>query len=74
MNIPFPDLTPILPEIILAAVASLVLLVELVAVRKGPIGGIGIAVALFLLYLLPYTHGETFGGHLSRMRTATGSR
>jgi len=62
MNIPFPDLTPVLPEIILAAVASLVLLVELVAVRKGPIGGIGIAVALFLLYLLPYTHGETFGG------------
>lgn len=62
MNIPFPNLIPVLPEIILASVASLVLLVELVAERKGPIGGIGIAVAIFLLYLLPSTHGETFGG------------
>jgi len=62
MNFPIPDLNPVLPEIILSSVASLVLLVELVARRKPPIGGIGIATALLLFFLLPSSYGSTFGG------------
>ena len=62
MNIMMPDLMPASPEIILGSIASLVLLVELVAERKPPIGAIGISVAALLLMLLPSTHGSTFAG------------
>jgi NADH-quinone oxidoreductase subunit N len=62
MNIPYPDLTPIIPEILLTTVACLLLLVELVASNKKPLGYIGIVVAAITICLLPYCKGEAFGG------------
>jgi NADH-quinone oxidoreductase subunit N len=62
MNIPYPDLTPVIPEIIMATVASLLLLAELVASNKRALGYIGIVVAAIAIYLLPACKGEAFGG------------
>lgn len=62
MNIPYPDLTPVIPEIIMATVASLLLLAELVASNKRALGYIGIVVAAIAIYLLPACKGESFGG------------
>ncbi len=62
MNIPFPDLTPIVPEIILSVAATILLLLELVAENKRPLGYIGIALAAITIYLLPSYRGEAFGG------------
>ena len=53
MNIPYPDLTPVIPEIIMATVASLLLLAELVASNKRALGYIGIVVAAIAINLLP---------------------
>lgn len=62
MNLPMPDLMPVLPEIILASTACCVLLVELVARSKPPIGAIGISISVILLMILQSTQGSTFGG------------
>jgi len=62
MNIPYPDLTPVIPEIIMATIASLLLLAELVASNKKALGYIGIVVAAIAIYLLPACKGEAFGG------------
>lgn len=62
MNIPFPDLTPVIPEIIISTVATFLLIAELVAKNKSPLGYIGIATAAIVMYLLPVSRGETFGG------------
>ena len=62
MNIPYPDLTPVIPEIIMATIASLLLLAELVASNKRALGYIGIVVAAIAIYLLPACKGEAFGG------------
>jgi len=64
MNIPFPDLTPVIPEIIITTVASLLLLVELFAKRKAILGYISIVTAAATLYALfgMNTLGVTFSG------------
>ncbi|MGO9379606.1 MAG: NADH-quinone oxidoreductase subunit N [Dissulfurispiraceae bacterium] len=62
MNIPYPDLTPILPEILMIIVACFLLLLELVASNKKPLGYIGIVCAAVTIYLLPLCKGTTFGG------------
>ena len=62
MNIPYPDLTPVIPEIIMIVAATLLLLMELIAENKRPLGYIGIIVAAVTIYLLPSFRGEAFGG------------
>jgi len=62
MNVPFPDLTPVIPEIIMAIVGSLVLLAELVFTNKKPLGYAGIVASAIVIYLLPLCKGEAFGG------------
>ena len=62
MNIPFPDLTPVIPELIISTVASIFLLVELFVKRKTVLACLSIIAAGATLYLLPMCYGETFGG------------
>jgi NADH-quinone oxidoreductase subunit N len=64
MNIPFPDLTPVIPEIIITTVASILLLVELFAQRKAILGYLTIAAAVATLCALfgMNTLGVTFSG------------
>ncbi len=62
MNIPFPDLSPLMPEIIVSAAAMLLLILELVFKDKGVLALVGIIAAAATLYVLPASYGETFGG------------
>ncbi|MBI3593286.1 MAG: NADH-quinone oxidoreductase subunit N, partial [Nitrospirae bacterium] len=62
MNIPFPDLTPATPEIIMSVAATLLLIIELIFREKGVLALVGIAVAAATLYVIPASYGETFGG------------
>ncbi|MCI0469837.1 MAG: NADH-quinone oxidoreductase subunit N [Nitrospirae bacterium] len=62
MNIPFPDLMPILPEIIITAAASLLLIIELFMKNKGVIGLLAVFTAALVFYAMPMSQGETFGG------------
>jgi NADH-quinone oxidoreductase subunit N len=64
VNITFADLTPIIPEIIVAAVAASLLLMELLAKDKTKdyLGFIGIGVALAAIYVIPSSQGIAFGG------------
>jgi NADH-quinone oxidoreductase subunit N len=62
MNIPFPDITPIVPEIVLVVAATVLLLLELVAEKKRALGYIAITIAAVTFYLLPHFRGEAFGG------------
>jgi NADH-quinone oxidoreductase subunit N len=62
MNIPFPDLTPVIPEIIISTFASIFLIVELFTERKQILGYLSIIAAGVTLYMLPLSQGETFGG------------
>ncbi len=62
MNIPFPDLTPVIPEIILTVFASIFLIIEIFTERKSVLGYLSILAAGVGLYVLPMSQGETFGG------------
>ncbi|HTZ18952.1 MAG TPA: hypothetical protein VMB78_10990, partial [Dissulfurispiraceae bacterium] len=62
MNIPFPDLAPVVPEITLTVAATVLLLLELVAENKRPLGYLGIVIAAVTIYLVPLYPGDTFGG------------
>ncbi|MEW5745003.1 MAG: NADH-quinone oxidoreductase subunit N [Nitrospirota bacterium] len=62
MTIPFPDLTPVLPEIIMTVAALLLLLFDLVFREKGVLAFLGVAAAAATLYFIPQSYGETFGG------------
>ena len=64
MNIPFPNLGPVTPEIIMAVAASVLLIFDLVMKNKTPLAFAGIAVAALTFYALqlPASQGETFGG------------
>jgi len=62
MNIPFPDLSPLRPEIIVSSAAMLLLLLDLVFKNKGVLALVGVIAAAATLYLLPASYGETFGG------------
>ncbi|MGO9015327.1 MAG: NADH-quinone oxidoreductase subunit N [Dissulfurispiraceae bacterium] len=62
MNIPFPDLAPLKPEIIVSSAAMLLLILELVFKDKGVLALIGIIAAAATFYVLPASYGETFGG------------
>jgi NADH-quinone oxidoreductase subunit N len=60
MNIPFPDLRPVTPELIMTATAVISLLLELMFKNKGIIAFISIAAAALVLYFMPTSYGETF--------------
>ncbi|HXW68818.1 MAG TPA: NADH-quinone oxidoreductase subunit N [Dissulfurispiraceae bacterium] len=62
MNIPFPDLSPVMPEIIVSSAAILLLVLDLVFKNKGVLALVGLITAAATLYLLPASYGETFGG------------
>lgn len=62
MNIPFPNLTPILPELIITTIAALFLIAELFVQRKDILGYVSLLAAGAALYTLPISRGETFNG------------
>src|SRR5208283_724046 len=62
MNIPFPNLSPLMPEIIVSSAAILLLVLDLVFKNKGVLALVGVIAAAATLYLLPASYGETFGG------------
>lgn len=62
MNIPFPDLTPVTPEIIMTISATVLLILELIFKNKGVLAFIAVAVAAAVLYTIPMSYGQTFGG------------
>ncbi|MCX8030992.1 MAG: NADH-quinone oxidoreductase subunit N [Thermodesulfovibrionales bacterium] len=64
MNIPLPDLKPIIPELIMSIVACALLTIEVFAKDKSKdfLGVICIGVALVVMYFVPASQGITFGG------------
>ncbi len=64
MNIPLPDLTPIIPEIIMSIVTCALLTVEVFVKDKTKdfLGIICIGTALAVMYMIPMSQGVTFGG------------
>jgi len=62
MNIPFPDLRPVTPEIIMTISATVLLILELIFKNKGVLAFVAVAVAAVVLYTIPSSHGQTFGG------------
>lgn len=62
MNIPFPDLAPIAPEIIMILVATALLMLELLFKNKGIFVLIAVATSIIIVYIMPMSFGQTFGG------------
>ena len=62
MNIPFPDLTPAMPEIIMTLTATALLMLELIFKNKNIMAFIGVAAAAAVIYTVPMSAGQTFGG------------
>ncbi|MCC6347760.1 MAG: NADH-quinone oxidoreductase subunit N, partial [Nitrospirales bacterium] len=62
MNVVFPDLSPVLPEIIMTVAAMGVLLLDLVLKNKAPLAFLTIGVAVLVFLAIPGSAGETFGG------------
>lgn len=64
MNIPFPDIMPAMPEIIMTVAAIVLLMLDLVFKNKKLLALIGAASIFVVLYFVvaPMSQGETFGG------------
>lgn len=64
MNIPFPDLAPLTPELIMVVAGLALLMFELFMEEKAALGLIALTVgAVVLVYAIPTApQGETFGG------------
>lgn len=62
MNIPFPDIIPAIPEIIMTVAAIVLLMLDLAVKDKRVLALIGVASIFVVLFVAPMTHGETFGG------------
>ncbi|MFO0754143.1 MAG: NADH-quinone oxidoreductase subunit N [Thermodesulfovibrionales bacterium] len=62
MNIAFPDLSPVLPEIIMTAAAMVLLLLDLVLKNKAPLAFLTMGAAVLVFLAIPGSAGETFGG------------
>ncbi len=60
MNIPFPDLRPVTPEIIMISGATLLLILELLFKNKGILALIGLITTGAVIYTMPFSYGETF--------------
>lgn len=62
MNFQIPDLGPIIPELLMTALALIILLVDLLVKRKEIVALLSIAGVLGVAYSLIGTSGITFGG------------
>jgi NADH-quinone oxidoreductase subunit N len=62
MNIPFPDLTPVTPEIIMTISATVLLILEIIFKNKGVLAFIAVVTAVLAMYVMPSSYGQTFGG------------
>jgi NADH-quinone oxidoreductase subunit N len=62
MNIPFPDLGPLRPEIIISLAAILLLMLDLIFRDKSVLALAGIIASAAALYVLPSSYGQSFGG------------
>lgn len=62
MNIPFPDLTPVTPEIIITISATVLLILELIFKNKSVLAFIAVVTAVLVMYAMPSSYGQTFGG------------
>ena len=60
--LPFPDLGPVMPEILLTCLALLVLMLDLVLKRKETVAVVSVVVALIVAYSLCGSTGTTFDG------------
>ncbi|TAN43737.1 MAG: NADH-quinone oxidoreductase subunit N [Nitrospirae bacterium] len=62
VTLPFPDLAPAMPEIIIISAATVMLLLELLFKNKGVLAFIGVGIAALAMYFVPMSIGDTFGG------------
>jgi NADH-quinone oxidoreductase subunit N len=62
MNIAFPDLAPIAPEIIMILIATALLMLELLFKNKGVLALVAVAAPTMVVYIMPMSFGQTFGG------------
>lgn len=62
MNIPFPNLATLMPEIIISVAAMLLLMLDFVFKEKSYLALIGALAAGIVLYVMPASYGVTFGG------------
>ncbi len=62
MNIPFPDLAPAVPEIIMLSSALLLLILELFIKNKSILAFIGVFTTAAILFIAPMSYGEAFYG------------
>ncbi|MBF0329735.1 MAG: NADH-quinone oxidoreductase subunit N [Nitrospirae bacterium] len=62
VNLPFPDLAPAMPEIVIISAATIMLLLELFFKNKGVLAFMGIGIAALAMYFVPMSIGDTFNG------------
>lgn len=62
MNFQLPDISPIIPEITMTAIALIVLLLDLVVRRKEVLAAVSIGGVAVVALMLINGHGVTFGG------------
>ena len=62
MPIPFPDLRPVMPELIMAGAAAALLVAEFLFRKKAALGAFGIIAVAAVFFVLPTSIGETFNG------------
>jgi NADH-quinone oxidoreductase subunit N len=62
MNFQLPDLSPLMPELVLTGLALIILLADLLIKRKEIVALMSIASACLVAYALIGSSGETFGG------------
>ncbi|BCB97017.1 NADH-quinone oxidoreductase subunit N [Dissulfurispira thermophila] len=62
MNMPFLDLAPVTPEIIITISATVLLILELIFKNKAVLAFVAVAVAASAMYVMPSSYGQTFGG------------
>lgn len=62
MPIPFPDLKPAMPELIMTGAAAVLLIADLIFRKKAVLGLFSIIAAAAVFFVLPMSIGETFNG------------
>jgi NADH-quinone oxidoreductase subunit N len=62
MNLQLPNLEPVMPEILMTALALILLMADLFVKKKEVLAGLGIIGVLVVAYTLMGTSGSTFGG------------
>lgn len=62
MNIPFPNIMTLMPEIIISVTAMLLLIMDFIFKEKANLALIGALASGAVLYVMPSSYGVTFGG------------